>query len=454
MASVDPTDPEPPADSERCWFDEARLGMFVHWDHASQRGLEVSWPLVGGVFSLPRCQSVTPAEYHALAETFCPDAWDAEDLARRAAAAGMRYVVFTTRHHSGYAMFATDTTDHGVMNGPFGRDIVAEVVEAFRAEGLRIGLYYSLSDWHHPDYPAFTEEHLPYLLGLSPPLPTEEQADRYRAYLMAQLRELLTNYGPIDVLWFDGQWERHPDWWRVDDIAALARELQPDILVNDRLPGHGDFLTPEQFVPPTSPGPRWESCVTMNDSWGWNPDDGDYKSAHALLCALCETAGRGGNLLLNVSPRCDGTLPPEQIERLDAISNWMDDHAEAIGGTGAGLDPWQYYGPSTRRTYADGTERLYLFVLARPHESITVRGIPVRRVRSAHLLGADRPLEFATRTGVLEQLLWDPDGEVTVTVPTDALDPLVSVVTLDLATEPDESRSPVDRVRPGDRADG
>jgi len=425
------------------WFDEARFGMFIHWDHASQRGLEVSWPMVGGVFTLPYCQSVTPAEYHALAATFDPRSWDPAALARRAISAGMKYVVFTTRHHNGFSMFDTALSDHNVMHTPYGRDILRELVDAFRAEGLRIGLYYSLSDWHHPDYPAFRPEDAPYMPGISPPLPSDEQADRFRSYLLGQIRELLGNYGPIDILWFDGQWERSPAWWDCDAIAALARELQPDILINDRLPGHGDFVTPEQFVPPAPPAERWETCFTMNDSWGWNPDDMHYKSPRAIIHALCETAGRGGNLLLNVSPRGDGSLPREQVERLDAVAEWMHAHSDAICATEAGLEPWQFYGPSTRKE-----NRLYLFVLARPYESVTVRGLPVRRVENVSVLGTGRVLEFSTRTGVIEQLMPDPDGELTIVLPESELDRWATVLTVGVADAPIEGRSAVMTVVP------
>jgi len=411
----------------QAWFDEARFGMFVHWDHASQRGWEVSWPLVGGVFSLPYCQKVGVDEYHALAATFDPVNWDPQALARRARAAGVRYAVVTTRHHSGFAMFDTKFSEHNVMNTPFGRDLVREAVDAFRAEGLRIGLYYSLSDWHHPDYPAFREEFKPYVLGQSPPLPSHAQAERYRAYLQGQLRELLTGYGPIDVMWFDGQWERPAAWWHPEEIAALLRAHQPDVLINNRLPGCGDFDTPEQFIPATRPEGRWESCLTMNESWGWNPDDTHYKSSRTIVQALCETAGRGGNLLLNVSPRGDGSLPPEQVERLDAITRWMDRHHDAIHDTRAGLEPWQFYGPSTRRG-----NRIHLFVLMRPYDTVTVRGLPVRRVRRATVLASGVELAFTTRTGVLEQLTSDPDGEVTITVPEREIDEFATVITLDI----------------------
>ena len=218
------------AGPETTWFDDARFGLFIHWDHASQRGWELSWPLVGGVFSLPYCQSVSVDDYHALAVTFDPTAWNPAELATRAKAAGMRYMVFTTRHHSGFAMYDSNVSNHTVMHTPSGRDLTRETVDAFRAEGLRIGLYYSLSDWFHPDYPAFTEEMKPYVFGTSPALPSEEQAERFRSYLLAQLEELMTGYGLIDVVWFDGGWERPAEWWhpRGDrDAAAQASTRDP-----------------------------------------------------------------------------------------------------------------------------------------------------------------------------------------------------------------------------------
>ena len=413
--------------SDSDWFEDARFGLFIHWDHASQRGWELSWPLVGGVFSLPYCQSVPVGDYHALAATFDPTAWDPAALAAKAKAAGMRYMVFTTRHHSGFSMYDSQVSGHTIMHTPCGRDLTRETVDAFRVEGLRIGLYYSLSDWFHPDYPAFTEEMKPYVFGSSPALPSEERAERFRSYLMAQLRELMTGYGRIDMIWFDGGWERPAEWWRPEAIETLLRSLQPTIMINNRLPGRGDFDTPEQFIPPTNPGRRWESCLTMNESWGWNPDDPHYKSSRDIVHALCETAGRGGNLLLNVSPMGDGAIPPEQAQRLDDITTWMTTHRSAIHGTSAGLEPWQFYGPSTRIG-----DRVHLFLLMRPYETITVRGLPVRRVRQITVLASGSELRWSARTMILDQLRSDPDGEITIEVPEHLLDPLTTVIAIDI----------------------
>lgn len=412
------------------WFDGARFGMFVHWDHASQQGLEVSWPLAGGVFALPKCEDVSVAEYHSSAATFDPVEFDAPTLARRARDAGMTYAVITAKHHSGYAMFHTDESDFSVEHSPCKRDLVGEFVDALRDEDLRVGIYFSLSDWHHPDYPAYTDADKPYAFGMTPPLPSEEQWQRYHAYMTAQLRELLTRYGRIDVLWFDGGWERPPDWWRPAELEAMIRELQPDILVNDRLSGVADFVTPEQIVPPAPLPGRWETCMTMNDSWGYVPSDTDYKSDRQLVHTLCETAGKGGNLLLNVSPTGTGVLPGEQVDRLDAITSWMATNAESIVGTDPGLEPWQFYGPSTRRG-----NRVYLHLLMRPYDRVTVRGVPVRRVERAQVLGRDTPLEITTRTGIIEGLMDDPPGELVIAVPESVLDPLATVIAVDFSGE-------------------
>ena len=416
-----------PSASEGDWFRRARLGLFVHWDHASTQGLELSWPLVGGLFALPKCQSVAVADYHRSASTFDPTAWDARALARLAARAGMQYGVFTAKHHAGYAMWPTRLSGYSVAQSPHPRDLVREWVDALRAEGLRVGLYFSLSDWHHPDYPAFTDDDRPYLPGFSPPRPSPQRWARYLDFLRGQLRELLTTYGPIDVLWFDGGWERPPDWWQPASLEAMVRDLQPGIRINDRLPGVvSDFATPEQFVPPTPPDEAWETCLTMNDSWGYVPNDTDYKSARELVQTLCEVAARGGNLLLNVSPTGRGALPTEQQERLEQIARWMDTNGESILDTEPGLAPWQFYGPTTRRG-----NRLYLHLLMRPYGQVAVRGVPVRRVTRVAQLGRDGDLPCRVRTTVLDRLNADPRGELVITVPDDTLDPLATVLALD-----------------------
>lgn len=408
------------------WFDTARFGMFIHWGHCSQQGVELSWPMVGGNAALPET-NMSVADYQSSAVTFNPTDWDAAGLARTARSLGMQYAVFTTKHHDGYAMFHTQTSDFGVERSPYGRDIVREYVDAFRAEGLRIGLYFSLIDWHHPDYPAFTDEDKPYRFGRSKP-PTPEQWERFVADMFEQVRELLTNYGTIDVIWFDGGWERAPEQWKAKELETLIRKLQPGILINDRMPTVGDFETPEQFVPARAPGRTWETCMTLNESWGYNPSDAAWKSPRQVVHTLCEVAGKGGNLLLNVSPMGDGGIMPEQRAILGAMQRWLAANGESIVGTEPGLEPWQFYGPSTRR----GTTT-YLHLLMRPYESVTVRGVPIKRVKSVRVFANGQELAFTTRCAILDSWFHkDPLGEVTIQVPEDVVDSLATVLAMEI----------------------
>ncbi|SEE51042.1 alpha-L-fucosidase [Jiangella alba] len=393
------------------WFTGAGLGVFVHWDHASQQGIEISWPLVGhsiipGIDEVE--DPVTVAQYHSSAATFDPTRWDAPALAKAAKNAGATYVVFTARHHAGYSMFHTAHSAFGVQHGSFGRDIVREYVEAVRAEGLRVGLYYSLSDWHHPGYPAFTDADRPYPAERWPaagrpenagsPVATDrhrrstpEQWGRYVDYVRSQLTELLTNYGTIDLLWFDGEWERSAEEWDSAGLRTLIKSLQPDVVINERLPGQGDYKTPEQAFPQTAPDGPWELCLTIGQMWGHHPADTKNKSARSLAVSLVEVVSRGGNLLLNIGPRGDGSLVEEHVERLDAIGGWLATHAEAVVGT-VPTDGVDFYGPTTAR---DGV--VYLHLVHRPVEEIVVRGLPVHRISMVRLVadGSTLPYEVA-----------------------------------------------------------
>jgi alpha-L-fucosidase len=336
---------------------------------------------------------------------------------------GMRYAVFTSRHHDGFSMFHTRQSDFSIEHAPYGGDVVREYVDAARAEGLRVGLYYSLSDWHHPDYPAFTDADRPYRF-LDGRRPKPEEWERYLSFLFGQITELLTNYGTIDLLWFDGGWERSAEEWRAKELHELIRSLQPEVVINDRLPAFGDYDTPEQLVPAKPPARRWETCLTMNRSWGYNPADTDYKSARELVHTLCEVAGRGGNLLLNVSPMADGQLPREQIERLETVGSWLRTHGETIFDTEAGLEPWQLYGTSTRRG-----DRFYVHLIMRPYDTVAVRGVPIRRIRSVRLLATGAELDYSTRCSAVDRILNpDPPGELLIRVPESVLDPYATTL--------------------------
>ncbi|HLI82190.1 MAG TPA: alpha-L-fucosidase, partial [Candidatus Binataceae bacterium] len=211
------------------------------------------------------------------------------------------------------------------------------------------------------------------------------------------------------------------------ELEKMIRELQPAIIINDRLPGCGDYVTPEQAIPATPPKGPWETCMTINESWGYNPSDRALKSPRYMLHALCEVAGKGGNLLLNISPMGDGAIPPEQIERLDIFADWMSRHRESIAGTTAGLEPWQFYGPSTRRG-----DRVYLHLLMRPYESVSVRGVHVKRVTAVTALGTGAKLDFTSQVSAVDMMFnRDPVGELIIKVPESALDPYATVIAVD-----------------------
>ena len=410
------------------WFDGAGFGLFVHWSAISRKGLELSWPLVGGIPLLPYSTGVAVDEYYDGALEFRPERDAPRQWLAAARAAGMRYAVLTTRHHDGFALWPSKYTDFSIGATQYDGDLVREFVDACRAEGLRVGFYLSLSDWHHPDYPPFAASDPSYVAFLGR-RPEPDVWARYVDCLFGQVQELLTNYGPIDVLWFDGQWERTADEWRATELREFIRSLQPDCLVNDRLPRQGDFTTPEQSVPPAPPEGRWETCMTMNRTWGFHPGDHEYKSPRQLVQTLCEIVAKGGNLLLNVGPRGDGSLPPEQAERLAAVGEWMDRNREAVLDATPGLEPWQFYGPSTRKG-----DRLFAFLVMRPYETVSIRGLPIKNVERVTVLGTGQELSFTTAATAEQELTGHPTGEAVIAVPEPALDPLVTV--LEISVKP------------------
>lgn len=407
----------------RHWFETARFGMFIHWGQYSQHGWEPSWPLVGPNPALPHYCGLTTEEYFRDASKFAPEPGAAREWVRLARRCGMRYAVLTTKHHDGYALFRSPHADFGVEHSACGRDLVAEFADAARAEGLRVGFYFSLIDWHHPDYPAWNDSMRPYPFLLYP----RPEPERWRCFLdvmFAQIEHLLTAYGKIDLLWFDGGWERTPDEWRAKDLEALIRRLQPEIVINDRLPGVGDYETPEQTIPARGPSGWWETCMTMNESWGNIENAGERKSVRHILGVLAEVAGRGGNLLLNVSPDGAGRIPDWQRERLAGVAAWMERHGEAIHECERGLEPGQFYGPTTRKG-----DRTFLFCTMRPQELVVLRGVPVRRVRGVRAIGSGVALRTTERISALDAVMnSDPVGDLLIHVPEEAIDPLLTVI--------------------------
>ncbi len=316
-------------DARMDWWREARFGMFIHWGiYAVPAG---EWQGRTDYGEWIRNNAKIPLDvYDQFRTRFNPTAFDADAWVRMAKGAGMRYIVITTKHHDGFGLFESKQGDFNVMATPFRRDIIKELVQACRRQGVRIGFYHSIMDWHHPDYlPRRDWERDRPAAGAD--------FERYVVYMKAQLKELLTSYGPIDILWFDGQWESTWTASHGRDLYAYVRSLQPNIVINNRVGGKsGDFGTPEQEIPATGvPGLDWETCMTMNHNWGYNLADKDFKPASVLVRNLVDIASKGGNFLLNVGPGADGRFPAESIDRLAAIGEWTSRYGASIYGTQA-----------------------------------------------------------------------------------------------------------------------
>jgi alpha-L-fucosidase len=410
------------------WWREARFGMFVHFGLYSV--LAGEWNGRKDYGEWIRNNAKIPLEqYDTLLDRFNPTAFDADRLAALAAAAGMKYLVITTKHHDGFGLWPSAVGDFNVLRTPYGRDIMRAVAEACRRHGVVPCWYHSIMDWHHPDY-------LPRRDWEQTARPAAGASfDRFVRYLHTQVEELLTHYGDIGVMWFDGEWEGAT--WTYDRGIALAehcRALQPNVLVNSRvgpkakgeseLSGGkgGDFGTPEQKVPDRGlAGVDWESCITMNDNWGFNGADHNWKSIPRLVGMLAETASKGGNLLLNVGPRGDGSLPAESVERLEGLARWMTVHGEAIHGTRA--SPFE--GLPFRVTQSPRRLNCFLSEWPSQHELLLpgLKSLPSR----AHCLGGPRRQRLAVRT---------VDAGVVVALPERASDPVCSVLALDFSADP------------------
>jgi alpha-L-fucosidase len=345
------------------WWHEARFGMFIHW------GL---YSVVGRHEWVMEDEAIPVAEYEQLAKQFKPKPNAARDWARLARRAGQKYMVMTTKHHEGFCNFATRLTDYCAPKQGPGRDLVAEYVEAARAEGLRVGFYYSLMDWHHPDGARCATD--------------EAARRRFVDYIHGQIRELLINYGKIDVLWYDVAWPLDKDGWESEKMNAMVFQLQPDIIVNNRNKLDGDFSTPEQRIEAAKNA--WESCMTMNGSWGYQKSDDDWKSPKTVIRNLITCSRDTGNYLLNIGPKPDGSVPESSVQILSTVGTWMDRNSQAIYNTDVCQPRRSNYAGFTRRG-----NTLYMHIHFWPGDTATIAGL-MTPVKSARLLASGKTVRF------------------------------------------------------------
>ncbi|MGA2624750.1 MAG: alpha-L-fucosidase [Bacteroidota bacterium] len=417
------------------WWTDARFGMFIHW----------------GLYSSParhewvkKIERLTNDDYQKYFEVFNPDLYDPHLWARMAKQAGMKYAVITAKHHEGFCLFDSKFTEYKATNTPAGRDLIKEWVEAFRGEGLKVGFYYSLLDWHHPDY-AIDRNH--------PQSPsTDEEYEKlnqgrdmriYRQYIKDQVRELLTNYGTIDIIWLDysfpsGKHGKGRNDWDSENLLKMVRQLQPGIIVNDRLDlldveGGWDFRTPEQFKPGewvTMNGKRvpWEACQTFSGSWGYYRDEMTWKDTKQLLVLLIETVSKGGNLLLNVGPTARGTFDDRAQQRLKRIGEWMAVNSRSIYGCTQA--PAEFKTPEhSLLTYNPELKRLYIHLLDWPLEQITLEGY-AGKIRYAQLLNDASEVKMSAQketTWISEESIKD---DIVLTLPVNKPNVEIPVVEL------------------------
>jgi alpha-L-fucosidase len=367
------------------WFTHDRFGLFIHWGIYSVAARH-EW--------VKNRERITDEDYQKYFDHFDPDLFDPRLWAQEAKNAGMKYFVVTTKHHDGFCLWDSALTDYKAPNTPAKRDLIRPIVDAFRAEGLRVGFYHSVIDWHHPEFPVD---------GLHPQRDDlayreankNRDIAKYREYLHGQTRELLTQYGKVDIMWFDFSYSK-ADWgwskgkgakdWDAERLVRMVRELQPGIIIDDRLEIGGDIATPEQYQPRawmTDSAGRpvvWEACQTLNGSWGYHRDNLDWKPVDMLVRMLIDTVSKGGNLLLNVGPNARGEFEPKAIERLRGIGEWMRLHSRSIYGCTA-----SDFTPPPDCRYTQNGKRLYLHLFAWPFKHVHLDGL-AGRVEFAQLL--------------------------------------------------------------------
>jgi alpha-L-fucosidase len=347
------------------WWHQARFGMFIHFGLYSVLGRH-EWAMEE--------EGIPVREYEQLAKQFNPAPHAARAWAKLAKQAGQKYMVMTSKHHEGFCNFATKLTNYCAPKQAAGRDLLREYVEAARAEGLRFGFYYSLMDWHHPDGARCVRD--------------EDARRRFVEYTHGLIRELMTNYGKVDVLWYDVDWPLDAAGWESERMNKMVFELQPDIIVNNRNGLGGDFSTPEQEIVAAKSGRAWESCMTMNESWGFQRADNNWKSPKTVVRNLIECAQGGGNYLLNIGPRGDGSIPDESVRILAEVGQWVSRNGQTIYTSDLCQVSSSNFAGFTRKG-----NTLYMHVYFWPGETIALGGLTTT-VKSARLFATNQPVRF------------------------------------------------------------
>ncbi len=395
------------------WFADAKLGIFIHWGMYSVNGIDESWSFHNKKIShadyLQQMKGFTASKYN-------PAAWAA--LIKES---GARYAVITTKHHDGLALWPTKQAHFNVAkNTPAGRDLLAPFYAALEKEGIKRGAYFSLIDWSHPDYPGFLKDSSRYKLSDEP-----LRWQRFQKFFQAQLAELNTAYKP-DLWWFDGDWEHSADEWQAAQVRQKILSTYPPAIINGRLQGYGDYETPEQNFPVSRPRYNWwELCMTINNNWGYQPTDTAWKTPFEVITIFADAVSNGGNLLLDIGPKEDGTIPPPQVHVLKELGKWNKKHGEAIFGSLPGLPQGHFYGPTT---LSKDSSTLYVFLPGGATGNVMLKGLS-STIKKASVVGTAHSLQ----PKIVGKISWSPvPGLVFLDVPAAARDPYMTVLKLQL----------------------
>ena len=395
------------------WFSDAKLGIFIHWGIYSQGKTSESWEFHN--------KHISHADYMAQKDQFTAVNYHPEEWVKLIKHSGARYAVITSKHHDGVALWNTAMNDLSTAKEtPAKRDVLTPFVKELKSAGLKTGLYYSLIDWSYPDYPGFLKDSSRYKVADEP-----QRWSKFLTFCNGQIGELLNQYNP-DLVWFDGDWEHSAEEWQAERIRAMILKSNPGTIINGRLQGYGDYDTPEQNFPVSRPAsPNWELCMTTNDSWGYYERDTLYKTPYEVITIFADAISMGGNLLLDIGPKADGTIPSEQVNILTELGNWTGKHSEAIFGTLPGMPQGHFYGPST---LSKDSTSIYLFLAGNQTGDVVIKGL-MSKIMQITVVGQGQSLSQK----IVGKISWSPvPGLVYINVPDEIQDKYMTVLKIRL----------------------
>lgn len=395
------------------WFEDAKLGIFIHWGIYAVKGIGESWSFHN--------REISYADYMSQLKGFTAAKYNPEAWAALIKASGAKYAVITTKHHDGVALWDTKQQHYNVVqNTPAQRDLLGPFYKALEKYGIKKGAYFSLIDWSYPDYPGFLKDSSRYRIEAD----TARWA-RFQHFYQAQINEINQRFQP-DLWWFDGDWEHSAEEWPSTKVRAMILDKKPTAIINGRLQGYGDYDTPEQNFPVTRPHYNWwELCLTINGSWGYQPKDTAWKTPYEIISIFADIISNGGNLLLDIGPRADGTIPAPEVNLLKELGKWNYKNAEAIFGAKAGLPQGHFYGPTT---LSRDSSVLYLFVPAKVNGSVMLKGLK-NKINKIRVLGT----HFTLQPKIVGKISWsEVPGLVYITIPPAVQDTYMTVLALDL----------------------